>query len=88
MQTQSRFFDDIAKLGNSAFSTLSGVKEEVEARVRDQMERVLRDMDMVSREEFETVRAMAEKARLENEALEKRIADLEARAGQAGNGGF
>ncbi len=77
MQSQSRFFEDVAKLGNSAFSTLSGVKEEIEARVRDQMERVLRDMNLVSREEFEAVRAMAEKARLENEALEKRLAKLE-----------
>lgn len=79
MQTQNRFFDDLARVAAGAMGTLSGVKSEVESRIREQLERVLAGMDLVSREEFEAVKAMAAKARSEQEDLQKRIADLEAR---------
>ena len=78
MQTSNRFLDDIAKVANSAVSTLSGVKGEVEAIVRQQLDRLLSDMDLVPRDEFDAVKAMAAKARTEQEILEKRVAKLEA----------
>jgi len=78
MQTSNRFLDDIAKVANSAVSTLSGVKGEVEAVVRQQLDRLLSDMDLVPRDEFDAVKAMAAKARTEQEILEKRVAKLEA----------
>ncbi len=77
-QTSNRVLDEIAKLMTDAAGAAQGVKREVEGMVRSQGEKVLRDMDVVRREEFETVRAMAEKARAENERLEARIAALEA----------
>jgi BMFP domain-containing protein YqiC len=79
MQSQNRFFDDLARVAAGAMGTLSGVKSEVEARMREQLERVLAGMDLVSREEFEAVKAMAAKARSEQEDLEKRLAALESR---------
>jgi BMFP domain-containing protein YqiC len=79
MQTQNRFFDDFARVAAGAFSTFSGVKSEVEARLREQLERVLAGMDLVSREEFEAVKAMAAKAREEQESLRARLEVLEAR---------
>lgn len=79
MQTQNRFFDDIARVAAGALGTLSGVKGEVEARLREQLERVLAGMDLVSREEFEAVKAMAANARAEQEDLARRVADLESR---------
>jgi BMFP domain-containing protein YqiC len=74
MQSQNRFFDDLARVAAGALGTLSGVKTEVEARLRDQLERVLAGMDLVSRDEFEAVKAMAAKARSEQEDLIKRLA--------------
>jgi BMFP domain-containing protein YqiC len=79
MQSQNRFFDDLARVAAGALGTLSGVKTEVEARLREQLERVLAGMDLVSRDEFEAVKAMAAKARSEQEDLATRVADLEAR---------
>jgi BMFP domain-containing protein YqiC len=79
MQTQNRLFDDIARVAAGAIGTLSGVKGEVEARLREQLERVLAGMDLVSREEFEAVKAMAANARAEQEDLARRVADLESR---------
>jgi BMFP domain-containing protein YqiC len=80
-QTSNRFFDDIARLVTDAAGAAQGVKREVETIVKSQGERVLNGMDVVRREDFEIVRAMAEKARLENERLEARIAALEAKLG-------
>ena len=57
MQTQNRFFDDLARVAAGAMGTLSGVKSEVETRIREQLERVLAGMDLVSRDEFEAVKA-------------------------------
>ncbi len=77
-QTSNRVLDEIAKLMTDAAGAAQGVKREVETMMRAQGEKVLRDMDVVRREEFDVVRAMAEKARAENERLEARIAALEA----------
>ena len=79
MQSQNRFFDDIARVAAGALGTLSGVKSEVETRLREQLERVLAGMDLVSRDEFEAVKAMAAKARSEQEDLARRVVELEAK---------
>ena len=79
MQGQNRFFDDVARVASGAVGALSGVRDEIEARLRDQLERLLAGMDLVSREEFEAVKAMAAKARAEQELLHTRIEVLEAR---------
>jgi BMFP domain-containing protein YqiC len=77
-QTTGRFFDELAKLITDAAGAADGVRKEIEGVVRAQAERVLRDLDVVQREEFEAVKAMAQKAREENEVLKTRIAELEA----------
>jgi BMFP domain-containing protein YqiC len=90
MQSQNRFFDDLARVAAGAAGALSGVRGEIEARARDQLERVLAGMDLVSREEFEAARAMAAKARDEQEKLLHRVEALEARLAileEAGTGG-
>jgi BMFP domain-containing protein YqiC len=79
MQSQSRLFDDIARVASGAAGALSGVRGEIEARLRDQLERVLAGMDLVSREEFEATKAMAARAREEQENLLRRVESLEAR---------
>jgi BMFP domain-containing protein YqiC len=79
MQTENRLLDDLARMANGALNTLSGLREEIESRVRERVERMLADMDMVPREEFEAVKAMAQKARAEQEDLATRVADLELR---------
>ena len=79
MQSQNRLFDDIARMASGALGTVTGMRSEIEARLREQLERVLSGMDLVSREEFEAVKAMAAKAREEQEKLLARIAELEAR---------
>jgi len=84
MQSQNRFFDDIARVAGGAVGALSGVRADIEARLRDQLERVLAGMDLVGREEFEAVKAMAAKARTEQEALLQRIAALESRIAESG----
>ena len=87
MQTDHRLVDDLAKVASSAIGVFAGVKDEFEARLRQQFERVLDGMELVSREEFEAVKAMAAAARAENERLAKRLAALEAGAGGAEAGG-
>lgn len=81
-QTSNRIFDELAKFMNDAAGAAQGVKQEFETMARSQGEKILREMDVVQREEFEAVRAMAEKARAENELLEARIAALEAKLSQ------
>ena len=78
-QTSNRLLDEFAKLMTDAAGAAQGVKHEVEAIMRSQGERVLQGMDVVRREDFEVVRAMAQKAREENEALKARLTALEAR---------
>jgi BMFP domain-containing protein YqiC len=77
-QTNNRVLDEFAKLMTDAAGAAQGVKREIETLMRAQGERILRDMDVVTREEFEAVKAMAAKAREENEALASRLAALEA----------
>jgi len=77
MQTSNRLFDDFAKVASGAMNTLGGLREEIETRVRERLERVAADMDLVTREEFDAVRAMAAKARSEQEELAGRLARLE-----------
>lgn len=81
--TQSRFFDELAKLMTNAAGAAQGVRREVDTLIQAQMERVLGNMELVQREEFEAVKAMAQKAREENEALSRRIAELEAKLAPA-----
>jgi BMFP domain-containing protein YqiC len=83
MQSQNRFFDDFARLAAGAVGALSGVKSEVETRLREQLERLLAGMDLVDRDEFEAVKAMAAKARADQEDLAARLAALEARLAPA-----
>ena len=77
-QTSNRLFDEMARLMGDAASVAQGVKREAETVFRTQMERIVADLDLVKREEFDVVREMASQARTENEALKKRIAELEA----------
>ncbi len=81
MQTSNRILDDLARVANGAVSTLVGIKNEIDALVRQRIERLLNDADVVPRGEFDAVKAMAAKARTEQERLEKRIAGLEAKLG-------
>ncbi|HEY7665203.1 MAG TPA: accessory factor UbiK family protein [Xanthobacteraceae bacterium] len=83
-QTSNRFLDEIARLMNDAAGVASGVRREFDTAFRNQAERVLRDLDVVKREELEAVKEMARLAREENEALKARVAALEARLGSAG----
>ncbi len=90
MQTQNPILDDLAHLATGAAGVVAGLKGEVETQLRQRFERWLTDMDMVPREEFDAVTAMAAKARTEQEAmaerlsvLEARLAKLERRTGQA-----
>jgi BMFP domain-containing protein YqiC len=81
MQSSNRILDDLARVANGAVSTLVGIKNEIDALVRQRIERLLNDANVVPREEFDAVKAMAAKARTEQERLEKRIAGLEAKLG-------
>src|SRR5260221_1936296 len=79
MQTENRFLDDLARLFAGAAGNVASLRQDLETRLREQAERLLRGMDLVSREEFAAVEAMAAKARTEQIALERRVAALEAR---------
>ena len=83
-QTSNRFFDEMARLMNDAAGVAQGVRREFDTLLRTQAERMLRDLDVVKREEFEAIKEMARLAREENEALATRIAALEATIGKAG----
>jgi BMFP domain-containing protein YqiC len=78
MQTDNRFFDDIARAANGALGALSGMRAELESQLRGFMERWLKSQDLVTREEFAVVKEMAARARAENEALAAKLASLEA----------
>ena len=86
MQTRNPFIDDLTKMANGAMGALTGVKDEVEARVRDQIAKILDGMDIPRRDEFEAVKAMAAAAREENEILKARIAALEAKVAGPASG--
>jgi BMFP domain-containing protein YqiC len=83
VQTTNRFFDEAARLMNDAAGVAQGVRREFETLFRSQAERILRDLAVVQREEFEAVKDMAQVAREENEALKARIAALETKLAAA-----
>ena len=80
MQTRNKVFDDLSQLMTNAMGVAQGARQEAETAMKSLIDRWLADRDFVTREEFHAVRAMAQKAREENEALKTRIAALEARA--------
>ncbi|MCU0883552.1 MAG: accessory factor UbiK family protein [Beijerinckiaceae bacterium] len=82
MNAPNRLLDEVARLVTDAAGAAQGVRREVETVVKTQMQRILADMDVVTREEFEAVREMAIMAREDNERLAARIAALEG-AGKA-----
>ena len=79
MQTQNRLLDDLARVASSAMGIATGMRSEAEARLREQFEKIISQMDLVSREEHEVIQAMAQKAREDQEAMADRVAALEAR---------
>jgi BMFP domain-containing protein YqiC len=83
MQTQNRLLDDLARVATGALGVAAGMRGEIEARLRDQFERILSNMELVSREEFDAVKAMAAKARSEQEDLAARLVALETQLGKA-----
>ncbi|MEL6747374.1 MAG: accessory factor UbiK family protein [Pseudomonadota bacterium] len=80
-QSNNRLFDELAKFLNDAAGAAQGARDELETVMRTQGEKIVAQMDLVTREEFEIAKEMAEQARLENEALKARIAALEVRMG-------
>jgi len=82
MQTQSPFFDEIARLMSEAAGAADGVRREAETVMRGHLQRLIADMDFVSREEFEAVKDMLRTAREENEALKVRLSALESEVGK------
>ena len=80
-QTSNRIFDEMARLMNDAAGVAQGVRREFDTLFRAQAERILRELDVVQREEFEAVKEMARLAREENEALKARLEALEGKAG-------
>lgn len=79
MQTSNRLLDDLAKVASGAATALTGVREELDGLIRARVERYLADLAVVTREEFDAVKETAANARAEQEKLEKRVAELEAR---------
>ena len=79
MQTRNKMLDDISQLMTNAMGVAQGAKDEAETAMKSMIDRWLADRDFVTREEFDAVRAMAQKAREENEALKARIEALEKR---------
>ncbi|MFG6560827.1 MULTISPECIES: accessory factor UbiK family protein [unclassified Sulfitobacter] len=79
MQTRNKFFDDVSQMMTNAMGVAQGAKDEAETAFKGMLDRWLADRDFVTREEFDAVRAMAQKAREENEALKARLDKLEAK---------
>ncbi|MCX7567004.1 accessory factor UbiK family protein [Sulfitobacter sp. F26169L] len=77
MQTRNKIFDDLSQIMTNAMGVAQGAKDEAENALKSMMDRWLADRDFVTREEFDAVRAMAQKAREENEALKARLDTLE-----------
>ena len=77
VQSQNRIFDDIARVAGGALSALGGLKQEIEAMVRDRFERFMAEGNFVRREEFDVVQAMVAAARAEQEKLTARVTELE-----------
>lgn len=79
MQSENPLIADLVKMANSAAGTMAGMTREARESARERMREAMGGMDFVSREEFETVKAMAQKAREQADALEAKIAELEAK---------
>ncbi len=79
MQTTGRLFDDLARIMTTAAGAAQGAAREVETLMRAQFERLMGELDLIPREEFEAVKAVAQAARAEADALAKRVTALEAR---------
>lgn len=79
MQSDNRILDDMAKVATGALGSLTGLRQEIEGKVQQQLERLLGRMNLVSREEFETMKAVAQAAREEQIKLERRLQEIEAR---------
>ncbi len=86
MQTRNKVFDDLSQLMSNAMGVAQGAKVEAETAMKSLIDRWLADRNFVTREEFDAVRAMAQKAREENDALKARIDVLEAASGESGAG--
>ena len=80
MQTRNKIMDDLSQLMTNAMGVAQGAKDEAETALSSMMDRWLAKRNLVTRDEFDAVRAMAQKAREENEALKARIAALEGKA--------
>jgi BMFP domain-containing protein YqiC len=80
MQPENKIFDDLSRIANGAIGAVAGMGREMEAAIRQRVEGYLSGLDLVKRDEFDAVKAMAEKARVENENLKARIAKLEAKS--------
>jgi BMFP domain-containing protein YqiC len=85
-QTNNRLLDEMARLMNDAAGVAEGARREVQTFMRSQAERILRDMDVVTREEHEAVKEMAARAREENERLTARLAEVEKKLGISSSG--
>lgn len=83
MQTRNKFFDDMSQLMTNAMGVAQGAKTEAETAMKGLVDRWMADRDFVTRDEFDAVRAMAQKAREENEALAARLAVLEGKKGKS-----
>ncbi|PQO23176.1 pyrroline-5-carboxylate reductase [Rhodobacteraceae bacterium WD3A24] len=83
MQSRNRFLDDMSQLMTNAMGVAQGARQEAETALKSRLDRWLADREFVTREEFDAVRAMAQKAREENATLKARIAALEEAAGTA-----
>lgn len=81
MQSENRIFDDIARVAGGAASAFGSLKDQIRSEIRHRVDTVIANMDLVRREEFDAVSAMAAKARMEQEQLEKRLAAVEAKLG-------
>ena len=80
MQTRNKFFDDVSQMMTNAMGVAHGAKDEAETAMKGLLDRWLSDRDFVTREEFDAVRAMAQKAREENDALKARLDALEVKS--------
>ncbi len=78
MQSSNRLLDDLAKVASGAASAVAGMRDEIEGLVRQRVERLVSDLDLVGRDEFDVAKAMAARARAEQEKLEQRVSALEA----------
>ncbi|MBI2255106.1 MAG: accessory factor UbiK family protein [Proteobacteria bacterium] len=86
MQSDNRILDDMAKVATGALGSLTGLRSEIEAKVQQQLERLLSKMNLVSREEFETMKSVAQAAREEQIKLERRLQEIEAKLAERGQG--